>query len=54
MTICFMFNTSLNIMNISKYLKLDKNIVISIGKRTLIKKNKKKKDIIVKEKKIQL
>lgn len=51
MTICFMFNTNLNIMNISKYLKLDKNIVISIGKRTLIKKNKKKKDIIVKEKK---
>ena len=42
MTICFMFDVDLNIMNISKYLKLNPDIVVSIGKRTLLKKNKKK------------
>ena len=42
MTICFSFNTTLNIENISKYLKLKKNLIIAIGKRILTDNNNKK------------
>lgn len=41
MTICFSFNTNLYIENISKWLKIDPDIVIAVGDRTLADLKKK-------------
>lgn len=46
MTVCFNFNNDFNIENITKWLKLNPDTVIAVGKRTLSdqKKKKPKKD----------
>ena len=44
MTICFSFNAILNIENISKYMHLEKNLIIAIGKR-ILNENSNKKNI---------
>ena len=42
MTVCFNFSTDLNIENITKWLKMNPDTIIAVGKRTLSEQKKKK------------